>query len=47
VRIACEPGVLRTGIHVFAKVAGRLLKLTPAGILQNGPGYQIVGCNVV
>lgn len=47
VRIACEPGLLRTGIHVFAKVAGRLLKLTPAGILQNGPGYQIVGCNVV
>jgi hypothetical protein len=46
VRIACEPGVLRTGIHVFAKVAGRLLKLTPAGWC-NGPGYQIVGCNVV
>ena len=46
VRIVCEPGAMRSPRPVFAKVAGRTVKLQPGTVLVSGPGYQIVSCNV-
>lgn len=47
VRIACEPGAMRSPRPVFAKLAGRTIKLLPGKVLVSGPGYQVVGCAVV
>jgi hypothetical protein len=47
VRIACEPGFMRSGGHVFAKLGARMVKLEPGKVMMSGPGYQIIGCNVV
>jgi len=46
-RIVCEPGAMRSQRPVFAKLGGRMVKLDPGKILVGGPGYQIVGCNVL
>lgn len=46
VRVACEPGFMRSGGHVFAKLGARMVKLEPGKVLMSGPGYQIIGCNV-
>lgn len=46
VRVACEPGFMRSGGHVFAKLGVRMVKLEPGKVLMSGPGYQIIGCNV-
>lgn len=46
VRVACEPGFMRSDGQVFARLGGRMIKLEPGRILVGGPGYQIVSCNV-
>ena len=46
-RIACEPGVLRSPQAFFAKLSGRTIRLMPGNVLVSGPGYQIVGCQAL
>lgn len=47
VRVACEPGFMRSGGQVFARLAARTVKLEPGKVVMSGPGYQIIGCSVV
>ncbi len=47
VRIVCEPGAMRVTGAIYAKIAGRMIKLQPGKVVVSGPGYQIVGCNVL
>ena len=47
VRIVCEPGAMRATGAIYAKIAGRMIKLQPGQVVVSGPGYQIVGCNVL
>ena len=46
VRVACEPGFMRSGGQVFARLGARMVKLEPGRVLMGGPGYQIIGCLV-
>ena len=47
VRIACEPGAMRSTRPVFAKLGGRMVKLQPGRAVVSGPGYQIVECTLL
>ena len=46
-RIACEPGAMRSTRPVFAKLGGRMVKLQPGRAVVSGPGYQIVECTLL
>lgn len=46
VRIVCEPGTVRSGT-VFVKHGARMLKLQSGPALLSGPGYQVVGCQLL
>ena len=46
VRVACEPGFMRSEGQVFARLGARMVKLEPGRVLMGGPGYQIIACQV-
>lgn len=47
VRLVCEPGFMRAGGQVFARLGARMLKLEAGSAMAGGPGYQISPCTVL
>lgn len=47
VRIACEPGFMRTEGQVFLRLGPRMVKLAPERVVMSGPGYQIITCHML
>ncbi|MGL4408160.1 MAG: hypothetical protein ACRCTU_07200 [Zoogloea sp.] len=47
VRVACEPGFMRSGTGVSVSIDGRTIRLMPGKVILSGPGYHVLHCQVL